>query len=75
MTGQLIFIFVPPTLNLKKSPINQLIKKFWPYQLYDVNIMSRTEFNWFYIIILLKLNHFNLIFYCGYLLSRMEFCF
>ena len=22
--------FFPPTLNLKKNPINQLIKKFWP---------------------------------------------
>ena len=24
------FFFVPSTLNLKKNPINQLIKKFWP---------------------------------------------
>ena len=24
--------FRPPTLDLKKIPINQLIKKFWPKQ-------------------------------------------
>ena len=23
-------LFSPPTLNLKKNPVNQLIKKFWP---------------------------------------------
>ena len=27
----LFIFFVPLTLNLKKIPINQLIKKFWPY--------------------------------------------
>ena len=38
MTSQLVifiaffFFFHPPTLNLKKNPINQLIKKFWPYR-------------------------------------------
>ena len=26
----LFFFFVPSTLNLKKNPVNQLIKKFWP---------------------------------------------
>ena len=38
MTSQLVifraflFIFlVPPTLDLKKIPVNQLIKKIWPY--------------------------------------------
>ena len=34
MTCQLVifraFFFVPATLNLKKCPVNQLIKKFWP---------------------------------------------
>ena len=25
------YFFCPPTLNLKKNPVNQLIKKFWPY--------------------------------------------
>ena len=25
-----LLFFVPPTLNLKKNPVNQLIKKFWP---------------------------------------------
>ena len=25
-----LFFFTPPTLNLKKFPVNQLIKKFWP---------------------------------------------
>ena len=24
------FFFIPPTLDLKKIPVNQLIKKFWP---------------------------------------------
>ena len=27
----IIFFFVPPTLDRKKIPLNQLIKKFWPY--------------------------------------------
>ena len=26
-----LFFFVPPTLDLKKNPVNQLIRKFWPY--------------------------------------------
>ena len=32
MTSQLFraFFSVPPTLNLKKIPVNQLIKKIWP---------------------------------------------
>ena len=36
MTNQLviftlvIFFFIPPTLNLKKKNLNQLIKKIWP---------------------------------------------
>ena len=37
ITSQLVIFrafflfFVPSTLNLKKNPVNQLIKKFWPY--------------------------------------------
>ena len=37
MTSQLVIFraflfifFVPPTLGLKKNPLNQLIKKIWP---------------------------------------------
>ena len=26
-----IYFFRPPTLNLKQNPVNQLIKKIWPY--------------------------------------------
>ena len=28
----LFIFFVPTTLNLKKNPASQLIKKFWPYE-------------------------------------------
>ena len=36
MTSQLVifrafFLFSSPTLNLKQIPVNQLIKKIWPY--------------------------------------------
>ena len=27
----LLFFFRPPTLGLKKNPVNQLIKKIWPH--------------------------------------------
>ena len=29
----------PPTLNLKKNPVNQLIKKFWPYLRFAVQVI------------------------------------
>ena len=28
----LFYFFVPLTLDLKKIPVNQLIKKIWPYK-------------------------------------------
>ena len=40
MTSQLVifrafyFFFVPPTLDLNFFPVNQLIKKIWPYDTY-----------------------------------------
>ena len=36
MTSQLIFC--PPTLNLKKNPVNQLIIKFWPKRISHITI-------------------------------------
>ena len=50
MTSQLVifraFLFIffrPPTLSLKKIPVNQLIKKFWPKKL---NRTFDNKINW-----------------------------
>ena len=36
-----LLFFIPLTLNLKKNPANQLIKKFWPYHMHVC--MSNTD--------------------------------
>ena len=45
-----LFLFVPPTLNLKKNPVNQIIKKIWPKSINRIcirNVLYITGMNRF----------------------------